>query len=112
MKDKRTYTHLKEHGEDMTHENESKITIDPNFKKESESDLIASLTEQYRIELHQYKERESLHLRTENQLKATKQIVIEMASTIRELKTQNDNFQAEIARRREEIQRLEMQIKK
>jgi len=112
MKDKRTYNKLKEHGEDMTHENESKITIDPNFKKESESDLIASLTEQYRIELHQYKERESLHLRTENQLKATKQIVIEMASTIRELKTQNDNFQAEIARLREEIQLLEMQIKK
>ena len=26
MKDKRTYTKLKEHGEDMSHENESKIT--------------------------------------------------------------------------------------
>jgi hypothetical protein len=25
MKDKRTYTNLKEHGEDMTHENESKV---------------------------------------------------------------------------------------
>jgi hypothetical protein len=25
MKDKRTYTHLKEHAEDMTHENESKV---------------------------------------------------------------------------------------
>ena len=112
MKDKRTYTHLKEHGEDMTHENESKITIDPSFKKESESDLIASLTEQYRTELHQYKERESLHLRTENQLKGTKQIVITMATTIRELHTQNENFQAEIARLREEIQLLEMQIKK
>ena len=73
---------------------------------------IEALTEQYRADLQQYKERESLHLRTENQLKATKQIVIEMASTIRELKTQNDNFQAEIARLQEEIQLLEMQIKK
>ena len=27
MKEKRTYTHLKEHGEDMTHENEFKIDI-------------------------------------------------------------------------------------
>ena len=27
MKEKRTYTHLKEHGEDMTHENEFKIAI-------------------------------------------------------------------------------------
>ena len=27
MKEKRTYTHLKEHGEDMTHENEFKIDV-------------------------------------------------------------------------------------
>ena len=100
MKDKRTYKYEKEHGEDMTHENESKI------------DSVTALTEQYRADLHEYKERESLHIRTENQLKATKQIVIEMANTIRELKTQNDNFQAEIARLREDIQLLEMQIKK
>jgi len=112
MKDKRTYTHLKEHGEDMTHENESKITIDPNFKKESESDLIATLTEQYKADLWEYKKRESLHIKTKNLLDGTKQIVIEMSGTIRELKTQNDNFQAEIARLNEEIQLLEMQIKK
>jgi len=100
MKDKRTYTHKKEHGEDMSHENESTI------------DTVSALTEQYRADLQQYKERESLHIKTKNQLDGTKQIVIEMASTIRELKTQNDNFQAEIARLREEIQLLEMQIKK
>ena len=100
MKDKRTYTYKKEHGEDMTHENESKI------------DSVTALTEQYRADLHAYKERESLHLKTENQLKGTKQIVLEMANTIRELKTQNDNFQAEISRLNEEIQLLEMQIKK
>ena len=102
MKDKRTYDKLKEHGEDMSHENESKIDTSP----------IEALTEQYRADLHQYKERESLYLKTENQLKGTKQIVIEMAGTIRELKNQNDNFQAEIARLNEEIQLLEMQIKK
>jgi hypothetical protein len=28
MKDKRTYTHIKEHGEDMTHENEFKVATD------------------------------------------------------------------------------------
>ena len=102
MKDKRTYTNLKEHGEDMTHENESKIDTSP----------IEALTEQYRSDLQEYKERESLYLKTENQLQGTKQIVIEMSSTIRELKTQNDSFQAEIARLNEEIQLLEMQIKK
>jgi hypothetical protein len=102
VKDKRTYINKKEHGEDMSHENESKIDTSP----------IEALTEQYRADLHQYKERESLYLKTENQLKGTKQIVIEMAGTIRELKNQNDNFQAEIARLNEEIQLLEMQIKK
>ena len=35
-----------------------------------------------------------------------------MSGTIRELHTKNENFQAEIARLREEIQLLEMQIKK
>jgi len=102
MKDKRTYTNLKEHGEDMSHENESKIDTSP----------IEALTEQYRADLHQYKERESLYLKTENQLKGTKQIVIEMSATIKKLKNQNENFQAEIARLNEEIQLLEMQIKK
>ena len=82
--------------------------------KESKIDVtpIQLLTEQYKADLHAYKEREGLYLQTENQLKGTKQIVIEMSSTIRELKTQNDNFQAEISRLNEEIQLLEMQIKK
>ena len=100
MKDKRTYKYEKEHGEDMSHENETKI------------DAVTVLTEQYKADLHAYKEREGLYLKTENQLKGTKQIVIEMSGTIRELKTQNDNFQAEISRLQEEIQLLEMQIKK
>jgi len=102
MKDKRTYTNKKEHGEDMSHENESKIDTTP----------IQLLTEQYRADLHEYKEREGLYLQTQNQLKGIKQIVIEMSGTIRELKNQNDNFQAEIARLNEDIQLLEMQIKK
>ena len=102
MKDKRTYKYEKEHGEDMSHENESKIDTSP----------IEALTEQYRADLWEYKKRESLYIQTKNQLDGTKQIVIEMSGTIRELKTQNDNFQAEIARLNEEIQLLEMQIKK
>ena len=102
MKDKRTYTNKKEHGEDMTHENESKIDTSP----------IEALTEQYRSDLQEYKERESLYIKTDNQLKATKQIVIEMSSTIRELKTENDNLMKEIDRLNEEVQLLEMQIKK
>jgi len=102
MKDKRTYKNKKEHGEDMSHENESKIDTSP----------IEVLTEQYRTDLWEYKKRESLYIETKNKLDGTKQIVIEMSGTIRELKTQNDNLQAEIARLNEEIQLLEMQIKK
>ena len=102
MKDKRTYINKKEHGEDMSHENESKIDTTP----------IELLTEQYREDLHAYKEREGLYIQTENQLKGTKQIVIEMAGVIKQLSIEKDNFQAEIARLNEEIQLLEMQIKK
>ena len=69
---------------------------------------LTLLTEQYREDLNKYKEREGLHIQTENQLKGTKQIVIEMSGAIRELKTQNDNFQAEIARLKEEIQLFEL----
>ena len=107
MKDKRTYTKLKEHGEDMSHENEAKITNEERGPLD-----LTLLTEQYRAELKKYQDREALYIQTENQLKATKQIVIEMSGTIRKLHTDNENFQAEIARLREEIQLLEMQIKK
>ena len=107
MKDKRTYTNKKEHGEDMSHENESKITNEDRGPLD-----LTLLTEQYKADLWEYKKRESLYVETENKLKGTKQIVMDMSSTIRELKTQNDNFQAEIARLNEEIQLLEMQIKK
>ena len=99
MKDKRTYTYKKEHGEDMTHENETSLDV-------------TALTDQYRADLKKYQDRESEYIKTNNQLESTKQIVVNMSTTIRELKTQNDNFQAEIARLREEIQLLEMQIKK
>ena len=96
--------------EDKTFENERKHMNEP-VEDRGPLDLTL-LTDQYREDLHKYKEREGLYLKTENQLKGTKQIVIEMAGTIRELKNQNDNFQAEIARLNEEIQLLEMQIKK
>ena len=99
MKDKRTYQYKKEHGEDMTHENE--VSLD-----------VTAITDQYRADLKKYQDRESEYIRTKNQLDSTKQIVINMSGTIRELHTQNENFQAEIARLREEIQLLEMQIKK
>ena len=106
MKDKRTYNKLKEHGEDMTHENEVNTT------KKPESSVITALTEQFKTELHKYKEREGLHIKTQNQLDGTKAIVMEMAGTIREVHTQNENLRKEIDRLNEEVQLLELQIKK
>ena len=71
------------------------------------------LTEQYRADLHgNTKNVKVCILKLQNQLKGTKQIVIEMSGTIRELKTQNDNLMKEIDRLNEEVQLLEMQIKK
>ena len=99
MKDKRTYTYKKEHGEDMTHENETSLEV-------------SAITDQYRADLKKYQDRESEYIQTANQLAGTKQIVINMAKTIRELKTENDKLKAEMSRLREEIQLLEMQIKK
>ena len=95
--------------EDKTFENERQFMKEVDDRAEDRGPLdLTLLTEQYREDLNKYKEREGLHIQTENQLKGTKQIVIEMASTIRELKTQNDNFQAEIARLKEEIQLFEL----
>ena len=102
MKDKRTYTNKKEHGEDMSHENESKIDTTP----------IQLLTDQYRSDLKQYQDRESLHIKVENQLKGMKQIIIEMSATIKNLQTDNNTLLKENDRLAEEIQLLEMQIKK
>ena len=108
MKDKRTYTHLKEHGEDMTHENESKTKLSDD---RGPLDLTL-LTEQYRADLKKYQDRESLYIQTENQLKGTKQIAVEMAATVTKLDRRNQDLMKEIDRLNEEVQLLEMQIKK
>ena len=110
MKDKRTYTNLKEHGEDMSHENEAKIK--PEAKEDRGPGDLTLLTEQYKADLFKYQQREALHLKTQNQLDGTKAIVIEMAGTIRQIHTENENLKAEIARLQEEIQLIELQTKK
>ena len=82
------------------------------MKDETKIDAVTELTEQYKAELHKYKEREGLHIKTQNQLDSTKAIVVEMAGTIRQLHTENENLKAEVSRLLEELQLLEMQIKK
>ena len=82
------------------------------MKDENKINAVTELTEQYKAELHKYKEREGLHIKTQNQLDSTKAIVIEMAGTIRQLHTENENLKAEVSRLLEELQLLEMKIKK
>ena len=59
---------------------------------------LTLLTDQYREDLNKYKEREGLYLKTENQLQGTKQIVINMSGTIKELTNHNKTLSQEIDR--------------
>ena len=58
MKDKRTYTHLKEHGEDMTRENEFKIDIPEDrgpLDLTRQVDELTSTIESYNVLLNVFK---------------------------------------------------------
>ena len=107
MKDKRTYTNLKEHGEDMSHENESTITNEDRGPLD-----LTLLTEQYRADLKKYQDKESLYISTENQLKGAKQIAVDMANAVTKLDRRNLELMKEIDRLTEELRLLELKIKK
>ena len=72
MKDKRTYTKSKEHGEDMSHENEIKI----------ESGNLPYLIEMHKKEIWEWKQRESEHIKTQNLLDGSKKIIEELSSKL------------------------------
>ena len=82
MKDKRTYGKLKEHGEDMTHENETKHRNDPHTGPLDLSLII----DQHKREIWNFKMKESEWIKTQNQLDGTKRIVEELATKNIELK--------------------------
>ena len=78
MKDKRTYTNLKEHGEDMTHENESKV--DP---KEDRGSLdLTFIIEQHKKEIWALKQKESEWIKTDNLLKGSQKIIEELSAKL------------------------------
>ena len=80
MKDKRTYTNLKEHGEDMSHENEAKIKHEP---KEDRGSLdLTFLIEQHKKEIWEYKQKESEWVKTDNMFKGSKKIIDELSSKL------------------------------
>ena len=75
MKDKRTYTNSKEHGEDMSHENEVKI----------EPGNLPYLIEMHKKEIWEWKQRESEHIKTKNLLDGSKKIIDELSAKIVDL---------------------------
>ena len=80
MKDKRTYTNIKEYGEDMSHENETKITSEP---KEDRGSLdLAFLIEKHKEEIWDYKQKESEWIKTENLLNGSKKIIDELSAKL------------------------------
>ena len=93
MKDKRTYTNAKEHGEDMSHENEVKI----------EPGNLPYLIEMHKKEIWEWKQRESEHIKTKNLLDGSKKIIDELSAkiidlirTITELNNKNIELKKEL----------------
>ena len=80
MKDKRTYTKLKEHGEDMTHENERKHSNDDRGAGD-----LTYLIDRYQKEIWEWKQRESEHIKTKNLLDGSKKIIDELSAKIVDL---------------------------
>ena len=80
MKDKRTYTNAKEHGEDMSHENETKIKHEP---KEDRGSLdLTFLIEQHKKEIWDWKQKESEWVKTDNMFKGSKKIIDELSAKL------------------------------
>ena len=98
MKDKRTYTNSKEHGEDMTHENETKIKQDTNL-----GETLPYMIEKHQKEIWEWKQKESNWIRTDNLLKGSQKIIeelsaklVEQVRIIAELQYDNKTYKKEI----------------
>jgi len=78
MKDKRTYTKLKEHGEDMSHENEAKITNE--VKEDRGPGDLTLMAEIHQKEIWEWKQKESEYIQTKNLLDGSKRIIADMSS--------------------------------
>ena len=112
MKDKRTYTKLKEHGEDMSHENERK-----HSNADRSTGDLSFLIEQHKEEIWEFRQKEMEWIKTKNQLDGNRKIVEELSvltTRIDELENSlsialeiNDRYQREKATLQKEVDRLE-----
>jgi uncharacterized HAD superfamily protein len=98
MKDKRTYTKLKEHGEDMSLENEINITNEDRGAGD-----LTYLIEMHQKEIWEWKQKEADWIKTQNLLQGSKQIIDELslrltalARKVQELQYDNNTYKKEI----------------
>ena len=77
MKDKRTYTNAKEHGEDMSHENEAKIKNDDSLDT-----TLPYLIDKHKKEIWEYKQKESEWIKTDNLFKGAQKIIEELSAKL------------------------------
>ena len=77
MKEKRTYIKLKEHGEDMSHENEAKIKNDDTI-----GSTLPYLIEQHKKEIWEWKQKEADWIKTDNLFKGAQKIIDEMGAKV------------------------------
>ena len=101
MKDKRTYTKLKEHGEDMSHENEAKIKHEA--KEDRGPNDLTLMAELHQKEIWEWKQKEGEYIQTKNLLDGSKRIIEELSGklvqqvrTIAELQYDNNTYKKEI----------------
>ena len=105
--DKRVYIKHKEHGEDMSHENESTITSEPREDR-GELDLTL-LIEQHQKEIWEWKQKESQWIRDKNQLDGNKKIIEELSAKLVEMAKANIAFKKR-AQDAEEINKSHQEI--
>ena len=98
MKDKRTYTNIKEYGEDMSYENDAKIT-----NEHRGSGDLTYLIEMHQKEIWDWKQKEADWIKTDNLLQGSKRIIDELSSKlvqqvriIQELQYDNNTYKKEI----------------
>ena len=103
MKDKRTYKNLKEHGEDMSLENEVKITPAKDIVEDRGALDLTFLIEKHKREIWEYKQKESEWIKTENLFKGSQKIIDELSAKlveqiriISELRFDNQTYKQEI----------------
>jgi|TARA_R100001594_G_scaffold86781_1_gene121186 hypothetical protein len=76
MKDKRTYTNQKEHGEDMSYENEIKTPEDRGALD------LTYLIEMHKKEIWEWKQKEADWIKTDNLLNGSKKIIDELSAKL------------------------------